>query len=99
MIFERMTKRVFVINNMKLFDRKRKLPLSVVLQYEKTNHISIPLYNSSFEDIIIEQGDNVAEIEIWKNDVEVHEAQFYSDEEENVTSNLQISLFLPKIHF
>ena len=59
--------------------------LSVVLQYEKTNHISIPLYNSTFEDIIIEQGDKVAEIEIWKNDVEVHEAQFYSDEEENVT--------------
>ena len=63
--------------------RVKSLP--IVLQYDKPNCISIPLYNSTHEDIVVDEGEMVAEIDIWKNNVEVHEAKFHSDSEENVT--------------
>jgi len=59
--------------------------LSVALQFEKTNRVPIFLYNDSAEDIIIERGDDIAEIDIWNDDeFEAHTLDVKVDQDETV---------------
>ena len=60
-----------------LIPRIKTLPMAS--EYEATNNILIPLCNPTHEDIVIEQGEHVAEIDIWKDDVEVHHMMVYPD--------------------
>ena len=60
-----------------LIPRIKTLP--VASEFQATNCILIPLCNSTHEDIVIEKGEKVAEIELWKNEVEVHHMLMHPD--------------------
>ena len=61
-----------------LVPRIKTLPMAA--QFEATNKILIPLSNPTHEDIVIEKGEEVAEIEIWDNEaVEVHHMMVYPE--------------------
>ena len=60
-----------------LIPRVKTLP--VASQYDATNNILIPLCNPTCEDIVIERGELVAEIDIWKEEVEMHHMMMYPD--------------------
>ena len=53
--------------------------LPMASEYDTPNNIMIPLSNHTHEDIVIEKGEHVAEIEIWKNEIEVHHMMVYPD--------------------
>ena len=62
--------------------RLKTLPMA--MQYEKTNQIPIFLYNPTHEDMLIEQGQQVAEIHIWKDEYESHSLDVYMQEDEEI---------------
>ena len=54
-----------VVNS--LIPRIKTLPMAS--EYDATNNIVIPLCNPTHEDIVIEQGEHVAEIDIWREEI------------------------------
>ena len=64
-----------VVNS--LIPRIKTLPMAS--EYDATNNIVIPLCNPTHEDIVIEQGEHVAEIDIWREEMEVHHMMVYPD--------------------
>jgi len=60
-----------------LVPRMKTLPIAS--QYDATNNIMIPISNPTCEDVVIEQGELVAEIDIWKDEYEVHHMMMYPE--------------------
>ena len=50
-----------------------------LLQYTTPNRVYIPMHNSHHEEIIIDQGDRVAQIDLFEGEYEVHNLQMKED--------------------